>query len=125
MNRWFARFARRERLSSEQLCQAMDRAARGLIDADLGGGVIKQRVARPGRGKSGGYRVIVVWRSADRAFFIRGFAKNERDNLEVDEFYAIRDVARDLLALTQNQLNRLVATNEFAEIDCDAQTLQE
>lgn len=68
--RWFARFARRERIDDRSLIEAVERAERGLIDADLGGGLIKQRVARPGKGRSGGYRVIVAYRIRSRAVFL-------------------------------------------------------
>ncbi|MFT3756357.1 MAG: type II toxin-antitoxin system RelE/ParE family toxin [Pseudoxanthomonas sp.] len=74
-NAWFERFARKQRITSEALLEAIDRAERGLIDADLGGGVIKQRVARPGQGKSGGFRTIVLYRTSERAFFVYGLPR--------------------------------------------------
>ena len=74
----FARFAHREGIADEALCDAVERAGRGLVDADLGGGVIKQRIARRGRGRSGGFRTIVVFRRGERAFFVHGFAKSDR-----------------------------------------------
>lgn len=80
--KWIARFVRRERIDDEGLKEAIARAERGIIDADLGGGLIKQRVARPGQGRSGGFRMIVAYRTEDLAFFLYGFAKNERDNIE-------------------------------------------
>jgi hypothetical protein len=80
LTRWFGRFARKERLSEEALRDAVGRADRGQIDADLGGGVIKQRVARRGQGKSGGYRMIVLYRSRSRAIFAYGFAKSRKDD---------------------------------------------
>ena len=66
-NAWFERFARKQDISDKAIVQAMERAEQGLIDADLGGGVIKQRVARPGQGKSGGFRTVVLYRTAERA----------------------------------------------------------
>ena len=77
LNRWFQRFASKERISSAALIEAIDRADRGLIDADLGGGVIKQRVARPGQGRSGGYRTLILFRVGRRAVFAFGFAKSD------------------------------------------------
>ena len=76
--RWLARFARREQIRDTSLCEAIQRAGRGLIDADLGGGLIKQRVAREGQGRSGGYRMIVACQAEGRAVFLYAFAKNER-----------------------------------------------
>lgn len=83
--RWFARFARRERISYASPCGAIRRAERGLVDADLGGGVIKQRVARAGQGRWGGYRVLVAYRPRARSVFLFGFAKSARANVEDDE----------------------------------------
>lgn len=71
----FARFARKEGLDDARLRDAVARAERGLVDADLGGGVIKQRLARPGQGKSGGFRVMILYRRAARAIFVYGFAQ--------------------------------------------------
>jgi hypothetical protein len=77
----FARFARKERLNPPRLRDAITRAELGLIDAELGGGLIKQRVARSGGGRSGGYRTVIAFRAAQRAVFLYGFAKSERDNI--------------------------------------------
>jgi hypothetical protein len=65
----------------DRLCEAVERAESGLIDANLGGGLIKQRVARLGQGRSGGYRAVVAYRRLGRAVFLYGSAKNERDNI--------------------------------------------
>ena len=89
MTRWFRRFARKERVTDVALRDAVMRAERGQIDADLGGGVIKQRVARPGRGRSGGYRMILLYQAGTRAIFAFGFAKSWKDDLEPDELEAI------------------------------------
>lgn len=97
-NKAFIRFARKARMTDAVLCDAIERAERGLIDADLGGGVIKQRVARPGSGKSGGFRTIVLFRTQARAFFVHGFAKNEQDNIRDDELAAFKMLADALLA---------------------------
>jgi hypothetical protein len=88
--KWFVRFARRSRIDDAMLLEAIMRAERGLIDADLGGGIIKQRVARPNEGRSGGFRTIVGYRSQERAVFLYGFAKNERDNIKADELESLR-----------------------------------
>jgi hypothetical protein len=81
----FGRFARREKINDVALCEAVDRAERGLIDADLGSGLIKQRVARPGQGRSGGFRTLLAYRAASRTVFVYGFAKSERGNIDPDE----------------------------------------
>lgn len=76
------------------LREAIERAERGLVDADPGGGVIKQRAPRTGRGRSGGYRLLVAYRSGDRAVLLHGLAINERDNITDDELATLRDVGR-------------------------------
>ena len=88
-----ARFARREKISHASLLEAIVRAEQGLLDADLGGGLIKQRVARAGKGHSGGYRTILAYRRADRAIFLFGFAKSERENFRPDELKTAREIA--------------------------------
>jgi hypothetical protein len=85
MNRWFAKFASREGISDATLVAAIDQANRGLIDADLGGGLIKQRVAREGGGKSGGYRTLVFFRHEERAIFAFGFAKSDKPVLSLSK----------------------------------------
>ena len=74
----FMRFARNADLSDTALCQAISEAERGLIAAVLGGEVIKQRIARPGQGKSGGFRTLIVFRAGARAFFVHGFARTSK-----------------------------------------------
>lgn len=98
MTKWFARFARHELIAESSLCEAIARAERGLIDADLGGGLIKQRVARQGKGRSGGYRMIVAYRAKNRAIFLFGFAKSEMENIAANQLAVARDIARKLLA---------------------------
>lgn len=115
LTKWMARFARRERISDESLCKAIARAEMGLVDADLGGGLIKQRIARAGKGRSGGYRTIIAYRRTGRAVFLLGFAKNERDNIGVDELAELRIVG----------LNWLNASSETIEDSIEQNALQE
>ena len=118
-NTWFQRFARKERIADAALCDAVARAEKGQIDADLGGSVLKQRVARPGAGRSGGYRVILLFRAGDRALFAYGFAKSDRGNIGDDELAAFRQLAAEVLALSGEQLDALVAAGRFMEVRCD------
>jgi hypothetical protein len=89
-NRSFTRFASKAGLADADLCGAVRDAERGLIAANLGGGVIKQRIARPGQGKSGGFRTLIVFRVGVRAFFVHGFGKNQKDNIGTDELIALK-----------------------------------
>jgi len=91
--KWLARFARREGIADKSLREAIERAENGLIDADLGGGLIKQRVARQGQGRSGGYRMIVGYRAKDRAVFLLGFAKNVQESISDNEVLTLRSQA--------------------------------
>ena len=117
--KWFARFARRERIADASLAEAVRRAERGLVDADLGGGVIKQRVARPGQGRSGGYRALAAYRRKTRAVFLFGFAKSERDNVEDDELATLRDIARGWLEADGKALARAIEDGLIQEVVYD------
>jgi len=114
----FARFADHEGIADADLCDAIRRAGQGLVDADLGGGVIKQRIARKGRGKSGGFRSIVLFRRGDKAFFAYGFAKSGRDNIRRDELKAFRDLADTMLALDGKALAAAMRNGTIVEIRC-------
>lgn len=117
--RWFARFARREGIEDQSLRAAIERAEQGLIDADLGGGLIKQRVARRGSGRSSGYRMIVGYRVKDRAIFLFGFAKNTRVNLEDDELLSLREKAAIWLATSGAKLQNELEAGNLQEIEDD------
>ena len=93
----FERFARKAKISTETLLDAIDRARRGLIDADLGGGLIKQRIARPGQGKRGGHRGIVVHRAGSLSVFVFGFSKSEIGNIGPDDLADLQLLAKGWL----------------------------
>ncbi len=114
----FARFASREGITDEELCEAVHQAERGLIDADLGGGVIKQRLAREGQGKSGGFRTILLFRRGVKAFFVYGFAKSDRDNIRRDELKAFRKLAGEMLTLDDKALAAAMRNGTIMEIEC-------
>lgn len=114
--KWFARFAKREGISDPMLLEAIARADQGQVDADLGSGVIKQRVARPGAGRSGGYRTVRFFRRGDRAVFVYGYAKSAKATLDVEEEKAFRKAAALVLRLTHEQLAALIGSGEFFEV---------
>jgi hypothetical protein len=114
--RAFARFARRERISDPSLREAVGRAERGLVDADLGGGVIKQRVARPGQGRSGGYRVLMAYRPGARSVFVFGFAKSERGNIDDAELATLREIAAAWLAADGRALAQAIEHGLLQEV---------
>ena len=121
----FARFADREGMDDAALRDAVRRAGEGLIDADLGGGVIKQRIARKGQGRSGGFRSIVLFRRGELAFFVYGFAKSDRQNLRRDELGAFRLLADEMLKLDDADLQAALANGTIIEVTEDVQAVQE
>ena len=119
----FRRFADKAGISDVALCRAASQAERGLVAAELGGGVIKQRIARPGQGKSGGFRTLIAFRASTRAIFVHGFAKNEKDNIQNDELVALKKLAAELLAYDDETLARVVASGVLLEVKCDEKTV--
>ena len=118
-NAWFGRFARKEKISAEVLWEAVDRAEKGLVDADLGGGVIKQRIARPGESKSKGYRSIVLYRKGEKAFFVYGLSKSDLGNIRDDEQEQFKKAAKSILALSDEQIRQLIENGQFEEVKKD------
>ena len=116
-NKFFARFARKARISDADLWKAAQLAERGVIDADLGGGVIKQRIARPGEGKSGGSRSIILFRKGDRAVYVYGFEKKDLSNIRADDLQLFRDLAKEILAYSAAEMEFAVRAGEFAKIE--------
>jgi len=117
--KWLARFARHEGITDKSLGEAIERAERGLIDADLGSGLIKQRVARPGQGRSGGYRTIVAYRAQGRAVFLYGFAKNERDNIDPDQLLSLREIVAAWLVADAAKIQQALDDGALQEVQHD------
>jgi len=107
---------RKTDLTEEALCLAISEMEKGLIDAELGGGVVKKRVPLPGRGKSGSTRTLLATNKGSRWFFVFGFEKNERANVSVRELAALKAIAADLLKLTSEELKSQVASDALQEI---------
>jgi hypothetical protein len=120
--KWLTRYARRERITDRSLRDAVDRAERGLIDADLGGGVIKQRVARAGQGRSGGYRMLVGYRVGHRAIFLYGFAKRERENIDEDELLTVREIGAAWLSADAEQIAQAIKEGVLLQVIDDEES---
>ena len=114
--KWMMRYARRERIADISLSAAIKRAGRGSIAADLGGGIIKQRVARSGQGRSGGYRMLIAYRTGSRAVFLYAFAKNERENIGPDELLTLREIGASWLAADAQQIARAIGEGILQEV---------
>lgn len=114
--RYFARWMRKTDLTDQALCEAVAEMSRGLVDADLGGGVVKKRVGLAGRGKRSGARTLVATNKGNRWFFVFGFEKSERANISSDELAALQDLAADLLGRTTSALAAAVQDGALQEI---------
>ena len=117
--RTFQDWAEDQHIPEDQLADSVREIEQGLIDADLGGHLIKKRVARAGQGKSGGFRTILAFQKEQRAFFLYGFAKNERDNITPKELKALRILGNEFLSYDDETLQRLLFLEEIFEIEVD------
>ena len=117
----FSKFARKADLGSAELLEAAKAVASGRWDADLGGGVFKQRIAREGGGKSGGYRTIILFKVGGHSFFVHGFDKNEKANVTPQELKALKKLATTFLGLDAEALEKASAAGEIAEVRIDGE----
>ncbi len=114
--RQFNRWSRKVGLSDQTLCRAVMEIRQGLIDADLGGGIIKKRIALPGHGKRGSTRTLLATNRNDRWIFVHGFEKNERSNVSDNELEALKLLADDLLRLSEKQISEAVGKGTLLEV---------
>ena len=113
--KWFDRWARKTGLAASTLCAAVQEMKLGLVDADLGGGLVKKRIGRPGQGKRG-----VATNLGTRWVFVFGFPKSERSNIDKDEAEALKRLATHLLSLTPQSIRKAEQAGELVEVNCDA-----
>ena len=118
-SKWFSKWADKEDLTDQDLSAAVKEMINGLIDADLGGHVMKKRVALQGQGKSGGARTLLAFKVGDKAFFMYGFAKNQQDNISAKELKALKAMAKQVLGYTPAQLKVVLNAGEFIEVRHD------
>lgn len=114
--RLFARWMRKTSLTDDALLHAIDEMERGLVDADLGGGVFKKRVAASGRGKRGGGRVLIATNRENRWIFVFGFEKNDRETITQAELAFLQRIARDLLECSDSALETAIGSGELQEV---------
>jgi len=115
-NTWFTKFASKEGITDAELREMVNQLEAGHADADLGGGVYKVRVARSGEGKSGGYRVIVFFMSGKRAFFVYGFAKSSKSNIDHEELRILKKRSKDAFSMTETQINNRIKDGTLIEV---------
>jgi hypothetical protein len=114
--RTFQRWAGKAGVTDTALLDAVAQMERGLIDADLGGNLYKQRVALPGQGKSGSTRTIIATRFGEVLFFLYGFEKNDRDNISTKELALYQRLAREFLDMTEGQIATALAGQVLTEV---------
>lgn len=119
LTRNFVKFIRKSRIDERSLIEVIARAERGNIDADLGGGLVKLRLARLNEGKSGGYRSIVAFQMQERSVFLYGFAKNVRDNIDREEEDELRKYGQMLLALGIDEMDQMIGEGKLRELKRD------
>jgi len=117
--KWFAKWASSQRINDKALSAAVAEMEQGLVDAQLGGQVVKKRVALSGKGKRGSARTLLAFRQGDKAFFIYGFAKKERGNIGVKDLKALKLLAREMLSYTNPALTKAIKAGELIEVKDD------
>ena len=101
------------------MCAAATAVENGAFDADLGGGVYKQRIARSSSGKSGGFRTILCFKEGSHTFFVYGFAKSARASIRADELHGFRKLADMVFAYGSKELRTAVESGALIEVFCD------
>ena len=112
----FDKFAQKNHITDAELFEAVMRAEQGLIDADLGGNIIKQRIAREGQGRSGGFRSFIVYRLNENSYFVAAISKNARDNISAQELTALKELAKAYAKLTPQQIESQLKNGLLIEV---------
>ncbi len=115
--KWFNKWAKKNKISSTSLTEAIQNVEDGLSTADLGSNLFKVRVAREGSGKSGGFRTLLVYRENDRTIFLYGFAKNEQDNINNSDLKMFKKFGTDLLSFTESNINKAIQDRELFSLE--------
>nr|WP_314741807.1 type II toxin-antitoxin system RelE/ParE family toxin [uncultured Haemophilus sp.] len=112
----FNKFALKNQISDDDLKDAILRAEKGLIDANLGANIFKQRVARKGQGRSGGFRTFIFYRINENSYFVAGISKNDRENISSQELLALRELAQEYAKLDMQKIEEMIKKGYFIEI---------
>ncbi len=115
---WFNHWAKKQDLNDSALCRAVQEMQNGLYEADLGGGLLKKRIAKTGQGKSGGFRTLIATNKGDRWFFVFAFEKNARSNIGAKEQSALKRLADELLHYSPQVIENLQQKNELIWVEC-------
>lgn len=115
--KWFTRYAMRENIDDDSLNEAIKRVEKGLADAELGGNLLKIRIARKGHGKSSGYRTLIAYKKNKRAVFLYGFAKSERKNIDNDELVSLKELASVWIKAGDQEINHSLSKGLLKEVN--------
>lgn len=114
--RYFARWSRKVNLTDKQLAKAVEEIEDGLIDANLGGNILKKRVAVPSKGKSGGFRTLLAFKGSDRSVFLYGFEKSDRSNISKRELEALKELAKIYIRMSDLEISIALKEGELTEV---------
>ena len=115
--KWFHKWSEKNSISNKNLLKAIENISKNYGIVNLGEGLYKVRVARSGQGKRGSFRTIIVYKELDRAIFVYGFSKNERDNPDRDELKYFRKLAKDLLIIEKSEYLKMIKSGDFIIIE--------
>mgnify|MGYP001120850177 CR=1 FL=1 len=116
MTKHFSKWASKQRISKHELSKALSELEKGNFEANLGGYLYKKRIRFEGKGKSGSGRTVICYRKKDKAFFIHGFAKNDKSNLSKKELYAFKELAKILIGLSPSEIEKAIENGDFIEV---------
>ena len=114
--KWFNKWSKKNIITDNKLIKAIEAISNNLGIIDLGGNLYKVRIPRTGQGKSGGFRTIVVFKESDRAIFLYGFSKNEKDNLDKEELRFFKKLGKDLLEIDKKEFLRMEQLGDFISL---------
>ena len=115
--KWFKKWAKKSKIKDQDLLDAVDNLIKGLSTVDLGSNLFKIRVKREHSGKSSGFRTIVVYKENEKAIFLYGFGKNEKDNISKTELLYFKKLGNDFLTLDENQIKQLIEAKSLFDIE--------
>jgi len=121
--KWFVRYATQENIDDDSLIEAIQRVEQGLIDANLGGCLIKVRIARKGQGRSSGYRTLLAYKKNTRTVFLYGFSKKERENIGKDELASLKDIAASWIKASDKNINLSLSKGILKEVNYEKEIL--
>lgn len=118
-NREFHKWSKKQGISDQVLLTAIREIEQGLHGANLGGGVYKKRLPFGGKGKSGGVRTILAFKTGKLAIFMYGFSKNQQENISNQEEYALRALAKVYFAFKDYEITTAITLGDLVEVYCE------